>query len=192
MPKRDSLARRVAMRDAGPTPTPAALGTVTPPWVPAGVEYDGFPENVRAMIAEIVAPAYEQLVVRARDALEKTTGLTIVHLVWQEILDQIDLARDYNAVGSVLNIVSPAREEMLDRHLRIVYAKFKAANYLMRLRDFRRGLVRAVQKGRTSAGARAAASPIPPLPSNAESRPLEERERVTASSAESAAQPSLL
>ena len=139
------------------SPTPPHVGPRTPPWVPEGVGYDKLPEKVRAMIAEIIEPAYEQLVLRARDALEKTTGLTIVHLAWQEIVDQIDLARDYNNIGSVLNIITPNREPLLDRHLRLVYAKFKAANYLMRLRDFRRGLARTVRDAaRTPAVARSA------------------------------------
>ena len=109
MAKGDSLSRRAPTREPGHSPALAGIRAGTPPWVPEDVGYDMLPEKVRAMIAEIIGPAYEQFVVRARDALEKTTGLTIVHLVWQEIVDQIDLARDYNNVGSVLNIVTPSR-----------------------------------------------------------------------------------
>jgi hypothetical protein len=98
-----------------PTDKPA-VRPGTPPWVPDGVAYEMLSQRARAMIAEILEPAYEQLVLRARDALEKITGLTIVHLVWQEILDQMDLARDYEKVGGVLNIVTPAREEVMQRH----------------------------------------------------------------------------
>jgi hypothetical protein len=137
-----------------PGRSPAQDRAGLPPWVPSDVGYDRLPEKVRAMVAEIVAPAYEQLVVRARDALEKTTGLTIVHLVWQEIVDQIDLARDFNNVGSVLGIVSPAREDLIERHLRLIYAKLKAGSYLMRVRDFRRGLARAVREAKPPPDAR--------------------------------------
>jgi hypothetical protein len=117
----------------------------TPAWVPANMPYSEIPERFRAMIAEIIEPAYEQLVVRARDALEKTTGLTIVHLAWQEIVDQIDLARDYEKTGCVLGIVTANREPLVERHLRLVYTKFAAANFLMRVREFRRGLIRAMR-----------------------------------------------
>ena len=151
VPDRDHdlrLARaQAAAAESPPLPKPATRAAM-PPWVPEGVAYDMLSERARTMIAEIVEPAYEQLVLRARDALEKTTGLTIVHLVWQEILDQIDLARDYEHVDSVLNIVTPAREDLLQRHLQLIYAKLKAANYLMRVRDFRRGLARALREAK--------------------------------------------
>ena len=100
MSKRDSLAQRGSRDEPEYAPALPGVGPGTPAWVPEGVGYDRIPEKVRAMIAEIIEPAYEQLVVRARDALEKTTGLTIVHLAWQEIVDQIDLARDYDKIGS--------------------------------------------------------------------------------------------
>jgi hypothetical protein len=146
MSKRDSRAQRGSREEPEYAPALPGVGPGTPPWVPEGVGYDMIPEKVRAMIAEIIEPAYEQLVVRARDALEKTTGLTIVHLAWQEMVDQIDLARDYDKIGSILHIITPNREPLIERHLRLVYAKFKAANFLMRLREFRKGLVRAMRE----------------------------------------------
>ncbi len=96
-----------------------------PRWTPPGVDLASLPKEVRAAVAEIVDPLYEQLVVGVSDALEKSTGLTVVHLVWQEILDQQQLGRGYQddpLLGSLGN-----REEILVRHLQLVDAKVKAS-----------------------------------------------------------------
>jgi len=182
MREKNCLPQRASPGESGrlPEPKPGARAG-KPPWVPEGVAYEMFSENLRAMIAEIVEPAYEQLVVRARDALEKTTGLTIVHLVWQEIVDQVDLAHDYEHVGAVLHIVTPNREEILERHLRIVYAKLKAANYLMRVRESRRELARIAREAKAGRDAQDAPAPTahqpgvpndgPPIDTSSPNRP---------------------
>jgi hypothetical protein len=87
--------------------------------------------------------------------------------VWQELLDQVDLAHDYEHVGAVLHIVTPNREEIMERHLRVVYAKLKAANYLMRVRECRRELARIAREakaGRDAQGSPAAAVQQPGVP----------------------------
>ena len=56
-------------------------------WTPPGVDIDSFPPEVQTAIIEIVNPIYEQLVLQARDSLEKSTGMTAVYLLWLEILN---------------------------------------------------------------------------------------------------------
>jgi hypothetical protein len=92
VPDRDHdlrLAQAQAPPAESPLPPKPAARAATPPWVPEGVAYELHPERARAMIAEIV---------------------------------------------------TPAREDLLQRHLQLIYAKFKAANYLIRVRDSRREL----------------------------------------------------
>jgi hypothetical protein len=61
---------------------------------------------------------------------------TIVHLLWLEISDQIKLAQGMDAHGQPV----PAAERMdhIARHLRLIGAKNKAANLLLRLQEARR------------------------------------------------------
>jgi hypothetical protein len=64
-----------------------------PYWIPAGVEFDLLPDELKAAIAGIINLAYRELVVQAEADLQQTTGVTIVYLLWLEALDQIQLGR---------------------------------------------------------------------------------------------------
>jgi hypothetical protein len=110
--------------------------TPRPFWIPDGVSLDSLPEELKIAIAGIIDPAYHELVVSASSGLEQSTGLTIVHLLWLEILDQIELG---NAVAKHSDEPDTFkhRETMIARHLRLVGAKNKTSNFLLRLHDFR-------------------------------------------------------
>jgi hypothetical protein len=99
------------------------------------VDFASLPQEVRAAATEIVDPLYEQLVVGVPDALEKSTGLTVVHLVWQEILDQQKLGKGYQDDPLLESLGN--REEILARHLQLIDAKVKASYVLVRLRELR-------------------------------------------------------
>jgi hypothetical protein len=111
-----------------------------PFWIPAGVEIDSLPEEMQVAMAGIVNPAYRDLVLRADPGLEQSTGLTVVHLLWLEILDQVQL-------GQRALETPPSQDEhdhrasLISQHLRTVGAKSKATNLLLRLREFRRKCV---------------------------------------------------
>lgn len=114
--------------------------TTTPPvrpyFVPEGVDFDSLPESARAAIAAILDPAYQELVLAAPEGLEKSVGMTIVHLVWREILDQLELGQQPGATGG---FTKPAdRQKLIERHLRLVGAKVKATSLMLRLQEFRR------------------------------------------------------
>ncbi len=74
----DRAARRGKKRPGGKTPEPPSVAT--PRWVPAGVDFQRLPPRTQQAIVEIVNPAYEELVLGATEALERSTGLSIVHL----------------------------------------------------------------------------------------------------------------
>ena len=63
MSKRDALDQRGSREQSACAPALPGVGPGTPAWVPASVSYTQIPEKFRAMIAEIIEPAYEQLVV---------------------------------------------------------------------------------------------------------------------------------
>jgi hypothetical protein len=119
-----------------PSSVSATENAARPFWVPDGVSLDSLPEELKIAIAGIVNPAYQELVVSASSGLEQSTGLTIVHLLWLEVLDQIELGKKF-AEHSDEADTSKHRETLIARYLRLVGAKTKTSNFLLRLHDFR-------------------------------------------------------
>jgi hypothetical protein len=94
------------------------------------------PRPLQAALVELIGPLYEELVLAAPDALERSTGLTLTHLLWLEILEQYDLGRDYSVVSGVLGTASPDRGPMIDQHLRLLEAKLRASHFLVQAREW--------------------------------------------------------
>lgn len=108
--------------------------SMRPFWVPASVDWGTLPSELRAAITALVHPAYQELVLGASDALERSTGLTIVHLLWLEVLQQLELGQDPLPGPSP---ESEDRQMAIDRHLRLVRGKLAATGLFHRLREFR-------------------------------------------------------
>lgn len=107
-----------------------------PFFVPSDINFDDLSEELKTAIRAVIDPAYRQLVLEARDGLEKSIGVTIVHLLWIEILDQLDLAQSLD--DTLQPEASDRRFKMIERHLRVVNAKSKASGFLLRLHTFQR------------------------------------------------------
>ena len=124
----------LAPQDAG---LPARMGgPIGPPaWVPDNVDFDKMPEAVRQAVAEIIEPAYRRLVTGAEDPLERSVGITIVHLMWLEILQQHEAKQEYLNT-SILNVPHD-RYHLIDQHLRTLHTKVKVGYFLSRLRELR-------------------------------------------------------
>jgi hypothetical protein len=109
---------------------------VRPYWVPEGLDPNRLPAEMKAAINGILNSAYERLVLRAADGLERSTGATIVHLLWLEVLDQMRLGQGFeDACRS--ECPSEDRRQLIECHLRLVGAKFKASGFWLRLQQFR-------------------------------------------------------
>jgi hypothetical protein len=106
-----------------------------PHWIRDDVDFERFPAELRAAIVEVIVPAYRQLVEQAREGLEKSAGLTIVWLMWLEMVDHIQLTENFTTPRSVAQ-VSEEREQLINRHLRLVGSKVKASAFLVRLHEF--------------------------------------------------------
>ena len=110
---------------------------VRPCFIPAGLNFDELPESIRLAASAIIDPAYRELVMLPKSALEKSTGLTIVHLLWIEVVEQHALNRkltkqlSQNQFGHL-----PSTGDDMLGHLRLLGAKDKACNFLLRLRKF--------------------------------------------------------
>ncbi len=107
-----------------------------PAWVPEDVDFHKVPEAVRRAVAEVIEPAYRQLVTEAEDPLERSVGVTMVHLMWLEILEQHEAKHEYLKT-SILNLPQD-RYDMIDQHLRTLHTKVKVGYFLTRLREMRR------------------------------------------------------
>lgn len=104
-----------------------------PYWIPDGLEFDELPHELQAAVVGVINPAYRELVLKGAPGIEQSTGLTIVHLLWLEILEQMALAR---GLPRDTNLESRrARQTQIDRYLRLVGAKGKASHLLLRIRE---------------------------------------------------------
>ena len=96
---------------------------------------------MQSAITGIINPAYQELVLSASPGLEQATGMTIVHLVWLELLDQIELGRDFAASlqspSATMQQHSEEHEQCIARLLRTVGAKAKQSLVLFRLQEFK-------------------------------------------------------
>lgn len=117
--------------------TPVNAQTPRPYFIPAGLDFEALPPAVQLAAAELVQPAYDELVLQATGALERAAGSSFVCLMFFELLEQCELGRQ---VADQIEQGAPnpsPREEDFQRHLRLIGAKGKAGEFLLRLRQFR-------------------------------------------------------
>jgi hypothetical protein len=125
-----------------------------PYWIPAGADFHAWPDDLQRAVVDLVNPSYFELVSRAQAGIARTIGLSIVHLMWLEIIDHMNLAGDAlpltspSATPSVEQVLAAleatsaprpglSRDELIERHLRLVGAKLKACTLLTALREFK-------------------------------------------------------
>lgn len=112
------------------------IASTRPYWVPPGLDYDSIPQGLRAAFTEILQPAYFSLVVMPSESLERSTGLSVVHLLCHEMLEQFHLGQD-TRIGEPEMQRSPERQESLRRLFQIIGKKHKMSDLLHRLRMLR-------------------------------------------------------
>jgi hypothetical protein len=104
-----------------------------PYWLPAGDRWNDLPAEIRQAVPRILVPAYRRFVLDAPGELERSIGLTLVHLMWLELCGQTQLAvaaADPTALAAILQ--NP--DDMIDRHLHLVTTKCQTAELLVKLR----------------------------------------------------------
>jgi hypothetical protein len=112
---------------------PAPAPIPRPSFIPASVDYDALPDDVRRALVNIVGPAYQDLVERALTARERSTAATLVFLLTMEVLDQFALARatDFSTLAGAE--AAHQRDKLIESHLRLVSAKQMSARFMLRL-----------------------------------------------------------
>jgi hypothetical protein len=111
---------------------PAERDPDVPHWLPAGDRWNDLPAEIRQAVPRILVPAYRRFVLDAPGELERSIGLTLVHLMWLELCGQTQLAvaaADPTALAAILQ--NP--DDMIDRHLHLVTTKCQTAELLVKL-----------------------------------------------------------
>lgn len=107
-----------------------------PYFFPEALDFASLPRPVQLAIYAIVVPAYNELVLAAASALERSAGATFVFYLTLELLEQFDLG-EMIASGFLRAGSGASREAGIARCLRLSTAKDKAAGFLLRVRTFR-------------------------------------------------------
>ena len=107
---------------------------VRPYFLPESVAFEELPESVRVAMVAIVVPTYEELVLGASTALERSAGVTLTFLLALEVVDQVEIAQTIQPDSGVDDAAAAIRDKTINRHLRLINAKQQAANFVMRLR----------------------------------------------------------
>jgi hypothetical protein len=114
-------------------PTPPPDPDQLPPWLPTGNRWNDLPEALRQAVPRVLIPAYRQFVLDAADQLQRSAGMTLVHLLWLELCNQMHMV---DAVADPMSLAATVNdpERMIDRHLTLVAAKSQTTELLAKLR----------------------------------------------------------
>ena len=141
--KKLEAAKRYVAHAAGRSKRPAAtLPIKSPPkapppedapyWIPRDSGWDMMSDATRQAVTQVLTPAYRQLVLEAGGELERSVGVTLVHLMWLEICTQMPLGLALADVTSVFAVVNYP-DSMIARHLNLVGAKCQTAELLTKV-----------------------------------------------------------
>lgn len=115
-------------KDPSPKPDPDL-----PYWLPTDHRWKALPEELRQAIPRILTPAYRRFVLEAAGEMERSMGLTLVHLMWLELCGHCQLAVAAANPESIHAILQNP-DDLIDRHLRLVATKCQTAELLTKIR----------------------------------------------------------
>src|SRR4051794_13174139 len=84
-----------------------------PYFFPPTVDFEALPAAVQTAIAEIVVPAYEELVVGAESAIERSAGTSLVLLLALEIMEQMEIGAAMDFAAEVDDIGRGKRDKQI-------------------------------------------------------------------------------
>jgi hypothetical protein len=102
-------------------------------WVPPGFKIETLGPGAQKALAEVVNPVYEQLVLQTSDSLERSTGLTHLYLLWEEMLHHFQVAESYSNDPGERSLRDYERN--LSRYIELAKLKAATTNVLLRLRQ---------------------------------------------------------
>jgi hypothetical protein len=115
--------------------TESPTSETRPLWIPPGLKIDTLAPGLQFAIKEIINPVYDELVLSAPNAFERSIGLSYVHLAWLELIEQIEF-------GRALELDLPkgrgteGHQDRIGRYLHVVTTKDKVAKFLLEVQKF--------------------------------------------------------
>jgi hypothetical protein len=103
--------------------------------MPPEVPFEALSPNLQAALRDIINPAYQELVLAAATAFERSAAVTYVHVAWLELRAMIEF-------GLALETARPGAagaegyQEGVAQYLRLVATKDKAGKFLLELQRF--------------------------------------------------------
>jgi hypothetical protein len=108
-----------------------------PLFLPPEIDWEGLPAEVRAAIDDVVTPIYQCYVVQNRDVLQRSTAMSLVCLTMWEVIEHVAAGRTMFAALAPDGEVQEDYQRRIDRMLRLVGAKQRCTNLLIRLQSIR-------------------------------------------------------
>ncbi len=107
-----------------------------PLWALDDAALDDVPDEVKGAIDDVVRPAYLRFVVETHDPIERSLGMTLVHLMWLEVLQQHHAQTEYRTFNCMLGLPDGGYEQM-NQQLRLLQGKVRLGQFLVKLQEAR-------------------------------------------------------
>lgn len=95
------------------------------------------PPRLQRAVIEIINPAYRELVLEETGALARTSGLSYMHLLWLELVEQFELGKYMWRKGPLYQKSTEVYKQGVARQLRLVNSRDKLAKFLLQVKAFR-------------------------------------------------------
>ncbi len=116
-----------------PRPGLPEPGDDAPYWLPTGSLWHDLPPAIKKAVHQVLLPLWKGLVLDPQDALERSAGTTLVHLMWLELCDQAHIGSVVGIRDSIFSIRADP-DSMIARHLNLISAKNQTWALLARQR----------------------------------------------------------
>ena len=103
-----------------------------PPWVHTDCFFKKLPKHHRQAILEVIQPLYERFVLHPADHVERSTGSSVIFLLWTELLKQAEIATAPYDGDSVHAL---RRRMLMDDLFLIIGPKSRMSALLVRIRQ---------------------------------------------------------
>lgn len=108
-----------------------------PCFIPENCDWETLPADVRAAVRDIVMPLYREYVLENGDVLQRSAGLSLAYLVTLEVIEQVSQGRLLFQPVLDNDDDMKDRSRRMDRYLRLLGAKQKYTDLLVRLKSWR-------------------------------------------------------
>ena len=102
-----------------------------PPWIENDYLFQQLPPNQQQVVLNIINPVYQQLVLETADPFEQTTAISVVYLLYNELLTQSQIGT--SALDDDMPDVE--REMCMEEFLDLLEPKQKMSWLLLRVRQ---------------------------------------------------------